>query len=107
MTCHSCARLIEDSLLIHGVFSAAVSFAEKKVEIVYNDSLVNNKMFKKIIEDTEKGKFKATILTDSFKNGKILNKNMVKSEYVISVDKERYILKFYVKFNLYYLFSVF
>ena len=47
MTCHSCASLIEESLLIHGVITADVSFAEKKVEIVYNDSLVKNEMLKK------------------------------------------------------------
>ena len=74
MTCHSCASLIEDSLMIDGVTSASVSFADKTAQVVYNDSLVNSEMLCKAIIDAEDGKFKPTVIQDSSQNNKIIKK---------------------------------
>ena len=91
MTCHSCASLIEDSLLIDGVGSVNVSFTEKTAEIFYNSALINSGMLARIIEKSEEGKYKATILNDSSKNGKSLNN--AESVYIKLDNEERCVYK--------------
>ncbi|HBY57432.1 MAG TPA: heavy metal translocating P-type ATPase [Candidatus Atribacteria bacterium] len=53
MTCASCAKIIEESLLkLEGITKANVDLAGEKVQVVYNPDLVSPIIMKKTIEDS-------------------------------------------------------